>query len=68
MTIVLFLDGVPHPIDGRAYPAGVGLPRNGDQLVIGSTTYRVRSVQWFLWPGSERALERIEIRATRIGA
>lgn len=64
MMVLLFLNGTPTQIDGGQWPAGVGMPRLNDQLIVGSTYYRVRSMQWFIIPSETPALRRVEIRAT----
>ncbi len=67
MTIILFLDGTPYRIDGGSYPAGVGLPRVGEQVVVSDSAYKVTSVQWFIIPLDSPALRVVEIRAMKIG-
>lgn len=67
MTIELVLDGDRFPIDGSAYPAGLGIPRKGDHVVVGAARYEVTLVVWPFTPLDRPAIRRVEVHGRRIG-
>jgi hypothetical protein len=67
VTIVLVLDGRPTRIDGGNYPAGVGIPSKGDQLVVHSERYEVVAVSWHIDPEASHALPEVRVTASKLG-
>ena len=68
MTITLVLDGVPFPISGGDYPAGLGVPRQGDHVIVGAGRYEVTLVVWPFTPLDHPAITSVEVHGRRIGA